>query len=436
MVALVLGCLGSLLIVGGGSARRVSARGSFAPAEMMTASGGGPMGDPFLVVGASNEQLQASVAYNSQDEEYLVVYQNEWNGGADKNIAAARVSKTGEVLGIFNIEPNSPTHSPDVAYSSQHNKYLVVWQDDTSGWPSVRGALVTTAGGVTSFDIAIGSNIIDYSVPAVAYASTSDNFLVVWQEHFAPAITHEIWGRVISSAGVPDPVGSFKIAGQDATSDYRKNPDVAYCRTRNEHLVVWEQRFGPGDYDIRARRVTGGGQPLNPNAFGISTSGFDEEDPVVAAMPLANGEGDYLVAWEIDTGGDLGVNAQTVHVDNTGNMSLATLKMFDDSVDETNPAVAANESNQHYLLTWTETDYALPFNFVGILGREIASDGTLLSDEDTAISGTYADQSAVAAGPFGDFLVAFGDQIIAAPDHDIYGRLWGNRIYLPVVLRS
>ena len=83
--------------------------------------------------------------------------------------------------------------------------------------------------------------------------------------------------------------------------------------------------------------MTGGGQPLNPNAFGISTSGFDEEDPVVAAIPLANGEGDYLVAWEIDTGGDLGVNAQTVHVDNTGNMSLATLKMFDEAGDETNP---------------------------------------------------------------------------------------------------
>jgi hypothetical protein len=274
-------------------------------------------------------------------------------------------------------------------------------------------------------------------VPAVAYALNPDNFLVVWQEHSAPLpITHEIWGQLISTAGVPDPAGSFEIAGQDATGDYRKNPDVAYCRTRNEHLVVWEQRFGPGDYDIKARRVTGGGQPLNPNSFSISTQGFDEEDPVVAAMPMVNNEGDYLVAWEINTGGDRGVNAQTVHVDSSGNMSLGTFNQFNDSADETNPAVAASESNQHYLLTWTETDYALPLNFVGILGREIASDGTRLSDENKVISGTYADYSAVAAGPLGDFLVAFDDQIIAAPDHDVYGHLWGNRIYLPLVVRN
>lgn len=410
------------------------------PARITAApASGGPIGYSFTVVGASNEQVQASVAYNSQDEEYLVVYQNEWNSGADKNIAAARVSKTGEVLSIFNIEPTSPTHSPDVAYNLKENTYLVVWQDDTS-WPSVRGAVVSATGSVTKFDIAIGSNIFDYSVPAVAYASTEDNYLVVWQEH-SPVIpiTYEIWGRLISSTGVPDG-GSFEISGQTPTeSDYRKSPDVAYCRTRNEHLVVWEQRDVPtNQYDIHARRVTAGGQPLQPDSLNISTLGHTERAAAVAANPITNGEGDYLVAWELEFADDnnIGVYAKTVHFDTNGAVTLGLLKIFNGSADETNPAVAANESNHHYLLTWTEAGYALPFNFIGIMGREMSSEGTRLGDENTAISGNYADNSALAGGPLGDFLIAFDDQVIAAPDHDLYGNLWGNRVYLPLVLRQ
>ena len=152
MVALVLGCLGSLLMAGGGGARRVSARGSFAPAEMMTASGGGPMGDPFLVVEASNEQLQASVAYNSQDEEYLVVYQNNGTVGLTKTSRLPECQRPERFSVSSTLNPIHPLTLPTWPTVAQHNKYLVVWQDDTSGWPSVRGALVTTAGGVTSFD--------------------------------------------------------------------------------------------------------------------------------------------------------------------------------------------------------------------------------------------------------------------------------------------
>jgi hypothetical protein len=43
-----------------------------------------------------------------------------------------------------------------------------------------------------------------------------------------------------------------------------------------------------------------------------------------------------------------------------------------------------------------------------------------------------ATHSAVTGGPLGDFLVAFDD----VTGSGVYGRLWGNRIYLPLVVRE
>ena len=36
----------------------------------------------------------------------------------------------------------------------------------------------------------------------------------------------------------------------------------------------------------------------------------------------------------------------------------------------------------------------------------------------------------------GDYLTVFKDTLLLASDPDIHGQLWGNRIYLPVTLRS
>jgi hypothetical protein len=41
----------------------------------------------------------------------------------------------------------------------------------------------------------------------------------------------------------------------------------------------------------------------------------------------------------------------------------------------------------------------------------------------------------VAAGLRGDFLVAY-DDVPYTSDRDIYGQMWGNRVYVPLVQRT
>jgi hypothetical protein len=122
--------------------------------------------------------------------------------------------------------------------------------------------------------------------------------------------------------------------------------------------------------------------------------------------------------------------------------------VYDSSENESNPSVVGSESNQQYLVAWTQ-HYAISssgggmsvtIQYDGIAGRAISKGGELLNgtfmDAGAYVGGWDADHSAVAAGPLGDFLVVYEDTPLGESDSDINGRLWGNRIYLPLVLRD
>ena len=85
---------------------------------------------------------------------------------------------------------------------------------------------------------------------------------------------------------------------------------------------------------------------------------------------------------------------------------------------------------------WCLTDPQAPWvhwNF--IYGRAMGVGGNFQGSA-MQMGGMFdADHPAVGAGAAGDFLVAFDDDPWMANDWDIYGRLWGNRVYLPGVLK-
>jgi hypothetical protein len=65
--------------------------------------------------------------------------------------------------------------------------------------------------------------------------------------------------------------------------------------------------------------------------------------------------------------------------------------------------------------------------------RAVSADGRSLG-EAVSMGQTFATSPAVVGGPMSDFFVAFSDWPNAT-DFDIYGHLWGIRLYLPPVLR-
>ena len=450
-IVLVVLVVGLMLAAGRSITYALPSMGTEQVAQSLSAAAGAGsqlIGSNFTIANDSSlTETNPAVAYNPDREEYLVVWYNDRAGNDD--IQAQRVSKNGALVGNpFYIAAGAGVDRrfPDVAYNSRRNEYLVVWEHLGSSGPEIHAVPVSATGGVDLSKQVVIATTSPSSAPyrpAVAYAYTSDKYLVVWYDEGVGFSS--IWGQVLSSDGALN--GSNFLISEDPGGHERYDPDVAYCRTRNEFLVVWRQLATPSDGDIYARRVTGDGNPLSPDSITISVLLYDETAPAVAALPLKNNEGDYLIVWETNTGSDTDIYDLTVHVASDGTVSLGSLLpqiVYDDSENESVPAVAGNESNDQYLVTWkqhykVDLGGGLFLEFDGIAGKTVSSDGHLVSGTSTDpgvwIGGMDADNSAVAAGPLGDFLVAFDDASFLS-SRGIYGQLWGNRIYLPLVTRN
>ncbi|MBU0495856.1 MAG: hypothetical protein KKA73_25090 [Chloroflexi bacterium] len=399
---------------------------------------GAPVGSTFVVRAASTEPAkQPAIAYNSEWQEYLVVFWNDRPGCDD--IRAERVSRTGQVLGGRWIAAGCPNEHryPDVAYNTQRNEYLIVWAEESGGYSYVRTQRFTadlqpmTEGQQT---LIVGPFSTYTSInPAVAYSSNSDKYLVVWELEVIPPTPAavSIAGHAVGGNGIKDPAGSFNVS-LDPGGQPRRLPDVAYNRHANGFLVVWQQWNGTSVWDVYGQLVNGNGT-LPPTPLPIQVAWYVQSSmaPAVAAIPTTPTAYKYLVVWAAEVSpGNWDIYGKLVEENGTphpNHFAIAT-----DPAAESNPAVAGTEYGHQYLVTWR-----LPRGPVDvpILGRPVSYAGALVADP-AEFPGPAADYPAVAAGPAGDFLVAWQDQPLAATSTNIYGQFWGNRVYLPLVVRN
>lgn len=407
------------------------------PRQVLAAPSAGPTGGPIgsrLVIRNDSgiTERQPAVAYNSQQQEYLVVWEKDYTNGL-KDICGQRVSKNGALAGLYAII--APTgydlRDPDVAYNSQTNEYLVVYAWGENG--GIYGMRVSGATGQP-----IGSEITiateasySFSKPVVASAAESGGYLVVF-ERWQTSSTYGIRsvrvhndGTVASTALDIDPLNNVTQP---------RYPDVAYNSARSEMLVVWQRLVG-SDYDLSGQRVhmeAGGGYHVEGSMFSVVATTAQETNAAVAAIPQPAGTGQYLVVWESseDNGN---IRYKTVTGDGTPGIAQSLAAT---SWSEYSPAVAGGESNRQFLVVWFWVPSPTPPGWMQVQGRPLALDGTIL-DATKTIGGLQVYDPAIAAGPGGDFLVAFDDnEVFGTSNRGIYGWLWGNRVYLPLVLKN
>jgi hypothetical protein len=349
----------------------------------------------------------AAVAYNSIDNEYLVVWYGDDNSGGlvddEFEIFGQLLSATGGGVGSndFRISDAGGTGStatearrPDVAFNSTYNQYLVVWSaddpvdgvvdDEHEIWGQVLdadgGALFTNDFRI-SFNGGSGNAAYDAFNPAVVYNPYADEYLVVWEADDTVqgmvGSEFEIFAQRVYSTGIL--VGpNLRLSDMGGSGDPQYSAydaDVVYNTVDFEYLVVWWGDDNTGglvedEFEIYGQLITWDGAGTGPNDFRISDVGgtgdedYDAYDPAAAYNPTLN---EYLVVWRGDdnvgglvegesevfsqrmTADIQGVGPNDERISDAGGIGEVAYATYE-------PVVAANSANGEFLVAWDGDD--------------------------------------------------------------------------------
>jgi hypothetical protein len=371
---------------------------------------------------AAYDAFGPEVAYNSTDNEYLVVWDGN-NSDAEFEIYGQLLSATGGGISFRRISDMGPdgnaaygASGSAVAYNSQANEYLVTWWGDNDYFQvddeyEIFGQRLDADGNeVGDNDLRISYVGAPYNInysaynPAMVYNSRANQYLVVWRgDDNTPPLEdneYEIFGRRM---GEPEEVRISHMGGDALFDAFR--PAVAYNSTDNEYLVVWSGDDDAGslvdeEFEIYGQRVNAATGELILGWFLIShmmdgNAAYDALDPAVAYNSQAN---QYLVVWsgDDDTGSlvdeEFEIFGQRLHADGDEmDYNFRISDMGPDgnaSYDASDPAVAYNSQNNEYLVVWSGDDNtgSLVNEEFEIFGQRLNASGTEVGANDFRIS--------------------------------------------------
>jgi hypothetical protein len=387
----------------------------------------------FTISALSSDETVPAIAYNSNHDEYLVVWENEWGVGGHHDIYAQRVSASGELLSWFAVASSSNDQTdPSVAYDWVNDRYLVVWSydyyGDGSDW-DIHGRLIPWNGpdaGLTDFSICNWTS--DQADPDVVYARTTQEFMVVW-DNLPGAVASYISQRLVESDG------TFIHGGGTTVSSGTENrgfPAVTYNLHNNEYLVVWSLRLSTSNWDIYGVRLSGTGVALGSGEFAIAGWSALETNPAVAACDKAN---QYMVAWQSDKStGETDYAIYARYLDE--NAALGNIYPIDDTTSpEINVDISCNAAGEQYMLAWQSRYTNLKY---GIWAREAHSDESFeLSFAVVPPGSSESRDFPAVSGGRGSSLFAWSHETNTDTKTDIRGRLYYYYgLYLPVSIRE
>jgi hypothetical protein len=320
------------------------------------AADGTLLDEPIAVATTAVHERRPRVAYNSTANEYLIVFEYDYNGdGSDYDIVGRRVAANGSlpagmffIGGLYNQE-----FFPDLAYNPLANEYLVVFEWDSNGDGSNYDVLGRRVNGVGAAignpfyvgGISVSGNPVHEWQPHVACNSATGKYLVAFDlDYFGDGSDYDISAMLVNSDGTGS--GPYAVGG---SGNHERNVRLVYNPTVNEFLAVFDLDTNNGD--VAGRRLTGSASPLGSTFYILATTRADRR-PDVALNSASN---DYAVAVEYDYAGD-GVNdwdiigrrisASGAYIGNVYFVGGLTAR------NEHQPVIAYNPAANEFLVAW------------------------------------------------------------------------------------
>ncbi|HMB90884.1 MAG TPA: T9SS type A sorting domain-containing protein [Rhodothermales bacterium] len=350
------------------------------------------------------DALAPAVVYNDRAAEYLVVWSGDDVDGAFA-VYGQRLKATGEEAGSNDfLIARAPALRPALAFNPDQQEYLIVWQGEEGPRAAEifgqRLAATGNAVGTPGFRISDMGEVdkgaaFDASRPAVTYNAKAEEYLVVWEgdddSGFNVDNAFEIFGQRLKATGEEVGTNDFPVSdmGSEASAiDFGAHrPSIAYNRAADEYLVAWlgdDDASGllDNEYEIFAQRLQGdSGKAIGANDFRVSDMGEARNPRFAAAYPaVAAAEDGFLVVWRGDHNAGALVDGEheifarriTGDANAAGGFRISDMgaEDGDSRFAAAHPAVVASDNS--FLVIWSGNDDDVAFsNGAGIFGQQV-----------------------------------------------------------------
>jgi hypothetical protein len=357
----------------------------------------------------------AEVAYNPDDNEYLVVWQSDGltqsRGITDiygQRINAATNNPVGINFRISNLsdgDKDNGSNHPQVVYNKTAHEYLVVWHgtglaDSPGKFFEVYGQRLNRTGVELgkdfriSFTTDLGKVSTSFTRVAsqaqVAWNSTNNEYLVIWRGMGEPedVVKNEIYGQRLKANG--ELVGkSFRISHTtDPGSNFHASaPAIAYDSRGNQYLVVWSGGFkSESQTEIWGRALPASGilDPTKEFIISQASTGRRSGSPQV----VYNGDkNEYLVVFQSSSSaGEPQARLNEIFAERIDATKVGEIEPKNIRISNTvgagsrasSPAVTYDGIDKEYLVIWRSIRANMPSEIFGqrlsATGSEIEAD--------------------------------------------------------------
>lgn len=330
-----------------------------------------------IAFASNSSSTGPSLAYNSTDDNYLMVYSSD-TGGGTYEIVGQFLTGNGATSGsefVISNEADQNTGAPEVLFNDETDRFFVVWQDGSGSSVQVVASILDSDGSVLTDDFLVDEDgSVHQLQPQIARNPTADIVLIVWLDASSLSDTEfKLVGALYDESD--SSITSIEISTKKTNVN---SHDVSYSASSEEFAVVWDSQHNPSKSRLTTEYIDANGN-LESGVSYLSPGQKAVTNPSITYSETAN---DNLVAW-------VDVEDDVYNVYTQGVTSGSAINVFsaEPGVEITDITIASQGSSDELLLVWTEFDGE---NY-SVLGNYVNDDGSATGAENIVIVAASSD---------------------------------------------
>jgi len=255
-----------------------------------TVSTNGGLGSVIDICAATGCQADANVQFDNINNRFCVVWEDARNGQTNYNVYGRLYDTNGNPVGSEKtiVSAANSQCEPWVAFDSTHEQYMIVWEEgltpDNGPFSIKAGIFDENLNQIGStINIITGTADTDYNFPCVEFSVDAQRYLVTWNDGDISDgdWRGNVWGRIFDYSGVTI-VNNFMIK----SGNFVRTDIVNYLSS--SYFVSFDSNG-----DIFGKLVLTDGQVVTGD---IQLSASNSADADWANMAV--GDGKIYVTWE------------------------------------------------------------------------------------------------------------------------------------------